>query len=112
MTSLLDTLAYRAKAILGAAIIALVSLAQWAVADPNTAPAIQAVVPEPFNQFIPLLLGLAGTLIGYAAIYIKKNAESPTDTSAVATVDPDMTTQMIGTINSKNSGEFTGVGAQ
>lgn len=112
MTSLLDSIAYKAKAIVGAFIIALVSLAQWAVTDPSTAPAIQAVVPAPYNQFIPLILGVAGTLIGYVAIWAKSNGLNPIDTSAVAAVDPDMTTQMIGTINAKNSGEFTGVGAQ
>lgn len=108
MSTLIDKLAAQMKAIIGAFIIALVGVAQWVVTSPDTAPAIQSVFPQ-FAQFVPLILGIAGTIVGYLAIYFKKNTPTSESTAAVAVEEPDLDTRML-TI--PNSGEFTGAGAQ
>lgn len=61
--SLLDQTKYRIKAVLAATFSALVGVATWLVANPDTATAIQAVVPAPYDLFVPVALGILGTIL-------------------------------------------------
>jgi hypothetical protein len=60
--TLKDQILYRAKAIIAALGLSLVGFLGWLVENPQTATAIQQVIPAPYAQFVPLILaGIAAT---------------------------------------------------
>ena len=55
-------LAYRAKAILASLGLALVGIAEWLVQSPDTAHAVERIVPAPYDQLVPIARALGTTL--------------------------------------------------
>lgn len=61
--TLLEQIKYRAKAILAAVGAALVGFVVWLVTNPDTATAIEKIVPEPWVAIVPVVLaGIAATI--------------------------------------------------
>lgn len=58
-----DQVLWRMKAILTAVGASVVALIGWLVQNPDTAQAIQQVIPAPYAQFVPLALGVIGSAL-------------------------------------------------
>ena len=102
MSSISQTVREKAKAVLAAAGITLAGVAEWAVQNPDTAKSIEKIVPAPYDQLVPIILGIIGTVL----VHQVPNA-TPT---AVSFEEPSTATSIL-KLQQVNGGEFTGTPA-
>lgn len=81
--TLKEQILYRAKAILTAVGVILVGFLSWLVQNPDTATAIQQVIPAPYAQFVPVVLA------GIAATLLVNRVSNRTPTALTRTTDDD-----------------------
>jgi len=102
MSTFTDIVRQKAKAVLAGAGITLAGIAEWLVQNPDTARTIEKVVPAPYDQLVPIVLGIIGTVL----VHQIPNAV-PT---AVAFEEPTTDTTLV-KLSAVNGGEFTGTPA-
>lgn len=102
MSVINDTVRQKAKAILAGVGITAAGVAEWLVQDPDTARSIEKIIPAPYDQAVPIVLGIVGTLL----VHHVPNAK-PTE---VQFTEPSTETSIVAA-QSVNGGEFTGTAA-
>lgn len=92
-----EQILYRAKAVIAAAGLGILGFLGWLVENPQTAAAIQQVIPAPYAQFVPLVLaGIAATWLVHrvpnaapVATGADYDDELTTNTTAITTVQTE-----------------------
>lgn len=102
MSTLTQTIQEKAKAIIAGGAVLAVGIAEWAVNDPSVGHAIQHVIPAPYNQFVPGLLGVVGTWLVHRV---------PNAVPTSLTFEEPSTQTSIVRLSQVNGGEFTGTAA-
>lgn len=86
-------LAYRAKALIAVAGLAAVGAAEYVVSSPDTAGALQQLLPAPYSQLVPVLLAA----LSAALVHGVPNRPLPSSAAApaliVASDAPDSATE-------------------
>jgi len=102
MTRITELVKQKAKAVLAGIFLLIVGVAEWAVNDPHTVGNIAHLIPDPYRQFVPGLLGVVGTWL----VHRVPNAQ-PT---SVSFEEPSTATSIL-KLQQVNGGEFTGTPA-
>lgn len=101
--SIKQELAYRAKTIAASVGLAVVGLAEWLVSSPDTAAAIQQVIPAPYTQLVPVILGAVGAVL----VHQWPNGAQPSTAAAAIVQEPPTDTTIL-KLSAVNGGEFSG----
>lgn len=106
--TLVQQITYRAKAILAAFGIALVGLATWVVENPDTAAALRQVVPAPYDQFVPVVLGAIAVILVHRVPNRAPDAGTALVTSSTAPAEEVPTWTTVVRTQNTDTGEFNG----
>lgn len=107
----MEQIKYRAKAILAALGAALVGFVVWLVTNPDTAVALEKIVPEPWVALVPVALaGVAATIAVHQAPNRTPTVLTRTDADDEAVDEPATDTTAVQSLTAGQDGIEAGGG--